>query len=88
VQARAFRTGLAAPRSDSGGETRLARVLFETDTVSAGNTEACFAFYEKYAPPWWQLTPESSLDVRKGNYERLFDEARRRVRVWEKANVP
>jgi hypothetical protein len=25
--------------------------------------------------------------VRKGNYERLFDEARRRVRAWEKENV-
>jgi len=25
--------------------------------------------------------------VRKGNYERIFDEARRRVRAWEKANI-
>jgi hypothetical protein len=28
-----------------------------------------------------------SLKFRKGNYERLFDEARRKVRAWEKANV-
>jgi len=24
--------------------------------------------------------------VRKGNYERLFDKARRRVRAWERAD--
>jgi hypothetical protein len=26
--------------------------------------------------------------IRKGNYERIFDEGRRRVRAWELANVP
>jgi len=26
--------------------------------------------------------------VRKGNYERIFDEGRRKVRAWEKANAP
>ena len=25
--------------------------------------------------------------IRKGNYERLFDAARTKVRAWEKANV-
>jgi hypothetical protein len=25
--------------------------------------------------------------VRKANYERIFDEARRRVREWERVNV-
>jgi hypothetical protein len=25
--------------------------------------------------------------VRSGNYQRIFDEGRRRVRAWEKANV-
>ena len=34
-----------------------------------------------------RLTPEASLKVRKGNYERIFDEGRRRVRAWEAANV-
>ena len=34
-----------------------------------------------------QLTPDASLKVRKGNYERLFDEGRQRVRAWEAANV-
>jgi hypothetical protein len=41
-----------------------------------------------YAPLWKALTPEASAKIRKGNYERLFDEARRRVRAWESANVP
>jgi hypothetical protein len=36
---------------------------------------------------WRQLTPQASLSVRKGNYERIFDEGRRRVRAWEAANV-
>ena len=40
-----------------------------------------------YAPLFAQLTPEASDKLRKGNYERLFDQARLRVRAWEKANV-
>jgi hypothetical protein len=40
-----------------------------------------------YAPLFAKLSPEASEKLRKGNYERLFDEARRRVRAWEKANV-
>jgi hypothetical protein len=46
-----------------------------------------FAVYDMWAPIWRLLTPETSRKVRIGNYERLFDEARRRVRAWEKANV-
>ena len=37
-----------------------------------------------YAPLWKALTPEASRQVRIGNYERLFDEGRRRVREWER----
>ena len=39
------------------------------------------------APLWPQLTPAASRKVRIGNYERLFDAARTRVRAWEKNNV-
>ena len=46
-----------------------------------------FAVFDMWAPVWAQLTPEASLKVRKGNYQRIFDEGRRRVRAWEKANV-
>jgi hypothetical protein len=40
-----------------------------------------------YVPLFDKLTPEASEKLRKGNYERLFDEARRRVRAWEQAHV-
>ena len=33
------------------------------------------------------LPPDLSEKLRKGNYTRLFDEARQRVRAWEKVNV-
>jgi hypothetical protein len=33
------------------------------------------------------MTPEASLKVHKGNYERIFDEGRRKVRAWETGNV-
>jgi hypothetical protein len=36
---------------------------------------------------WDLLSKETSEKVRKRNYERIFDEARRRVRAWELANV-
>jgi hypothetical protein len=38
-----------------------------------------------WQPVWSRLTPDASAKTKKGNYERLFDEARRRVRGWEKA---
>ena len=63
------------------------RFLFGTDTVAPADPKAYYGVYEMYAPLWRQLTPEASQKVRKGNYERLFDEARRRVRAWERAHA-
>ncbi len=63
------------------------RILFGTDTVAPAGPGPYFAVYEMWAPVWRLLTPEASAKVRKGNYERIFDEARRKVRAWEKANV-
>jgi hypothetical protein len=63
------------------------RFLFGTDTVAPSGPTPYFAVYDLWAPIWRLLTPETSRKVRTGNYERLFDEARRRVRAWEKANV-
>ena len=62
------------------------RFLFGTDTVAPASPEAYYAVYEKYAPLWKMLTPAASAQVRRGNYERLFDEGRRRVRAWEAAH--
>jgi hypothetical protein len=63
------------------------RFLFGTDEVAPPNQVAYLRIYDQYAPLFAQLTPTARDQVVKGNYERLFDEARRRVRAWEKANV-
>ncbi len=60
------------------------RFLFGSDVVAPRDPAQYFAVYESYRPLWSLLTAEASAKVRKGNYERLFDEARRRVRAWER----
>ena len=63
------------------------RFLFGTDTVAPASPAAYYAVFDMWDPVWRQLTPETSLKVRKGNYERIFNEGRRRVREWERLNV-
>lgn len=63
------------------------RFLFGTDEVASKDQGSYLRIFDMYQPLFAQLTPEASEKLRKGNYERLFDEARRRVRAWEKANV-
>jgi len=63
------------------------RFLFGTDEVAPTDQTAYLKVASLYEPLFARLTPEASEQVRKGNYVRLFDEARRRVRAWEKANV-
>lgn len=63
------------------------RFLFGTDVVAPKSADAMIEVYDLYKPLWAALTPEASAKVRKGNYERLFDEASRKVRAWEKANI-
>jgi len=63
------------------------RFLFGTDTVAPSGPAPYFAVFDMWAPVWQRLTPDASLKVRKGNYERLFDQGRQRVRAWEAANV-
>ena len=63
------------------------RFLFGTDNVAPADQAAQLRVYELWAPIWAQLTPEASLKVRKGNYERIFDAARAKVRAWEAANL-
>jgi len=59
------------------------RFLFGTDEVAPRNQEQYLRVYEQYAPLWKALTQEASEQIRKGNYERLFDQGRRNVRAWE-----
>jgi predicted TIM-barrel fold metal-dependent hydrolase len=63
------------------------RFLFGTDEVAPKDRAGYLHIYDMYAPLFAQLTNEASEKLRKGNYERLFDQARREVRAWEKANV-
>ena len=63
------------------------RFLFGTDEVAPTEQGKYLKVYDMYAPLFARLTPEASEKVRKGNYERLFDQARVRVRQWEKANT-
>jgi hypothetical protein len=63
------------------------RFLFGTDTVAPASAAAYFAVFDMWDPIWRRLTPEASLQVRKGNYERMFDQGRRRVREWERLNL-
>ena len=59
------------------------RFLFGTDTVAPQGPGPYFAVFDMWAPVFRLLTPEASLKVRKGNYQRIFDEGRRKVRNWE-----
>ena len=63
------------------------RFLFGSDVVAPTSLDAPMAVYNAYQPLWNALTPEASQKVRLGNYQRLFDAARVKVRAWEKANV-
>jgi hypothetical protein len=63
------------------------RFLFGTDTVSPAGPAPYFAVFDMWAPIWSRLTEDASLKIRTGNYERIFDAGRLRVRAWEKANV-
>lgn len=63
------------------------RFLFGSDVVAPSSTDAIVAVYKLYAPLWSALPPDVSEKVRKGNYERIFDTARTKVRAWEQKHV-
>jgi hypothetical protein len=63
------------------------RFLFGTDEVSPSDQESYLKVYRMYAPLFAQLTPEAREKLLKGNYQRLFDAARVKVRKWEAAHT-
>jgi predicted TIM-barrel fold metal-dependent hydrolase len=63
------------------------RFLFGTDEMAPANQNAYLKVYYMYAPLFAKLTPQTKEKLLKGNYERLFNAARLKVRAWEKANV-
>ncbi len=82
---------IATPQSISNSAKLLNsypnRFLFGSDVVAPPDQKFYNAVYEMYEPLWKALTPDASEKVRKGNYLRLFDGARIKVRAWEKANI-
>jgi predicted TIM-barrel fold metal-dependent hydrolase len=63
------------------------RFLFGSDVVAPKSIDSPMAVYHAYDPLWKALRPETMRKVTMENYERIFDDARRKVRAWEKANV-
>ena len=63
------------------------RFLFGTDEVAPPNQQQYLRVYYQYDPLWKRLVEKTSEKVRKGNYERLFDDARQKVRAWERSHA-
>jgi hypothetical protein len=63
------------------------RFLFGTDEVAPPDQATYMRVYEQYQPLWKLLRAETSRKVRLENYERLFDQARHKVRNWERLHV-
>jgi hypothetical protein len=63
------------------------RFLFGTDEVAPKTEAAYMRVFEIYRPLWNSLSPQTSEKVRKANYERIFNEARRKVRDWERVHA-
>lgn len=63
------------------------RFLFGTDEVAPPDQQTYLRVYYQYDPLWKLLNNQASEKVRKGNYERIFDSARQKVRAWESAHM-
>ena len=63
------------------------RFLMGTDEVAPSDQSSYLKILDMYKPLFEKLTPEAKQKLLKGNYERLFDAARVKVRAWEKAHV-
>ena len=63
------------------------RFLFGTDEVAPRDWTAYSRVFHQYEPLWKSLDAETSQKVRRGNYERVFNEGRRKVRNWESTHV-
>jgi predicted TIM-barrel fold metal-dependent hydrolase len=60
------------------------RFLFGTDEVAPDSQEKYLKVFHQYEPIWNSLSKETGEKIKIKNYERIFDQARRRVRAWEK----
>jgi len=63
------------------------RFLFGTDCVAPKSQKSMTDVFHRYDPLWKVLRPEASRMVRLENHERLFDQAEKDTRAWERANA-
>jgi hypothetical protein len=63
------------------------RFLFGTDVIAPSDPEKYFGVYHLYDRLFAALSPKAGEALRKGNYTRLFDQAREKVRAWERAHA-
>ena len=63
------------------------RFLFGTDEVAPADQEKYLKVYNMYQPLFAQLTTEAKQKLLMGNYARLFDAARIKVRTWEQQHA-
>ena len=63
------------------------RFLFGTDAAAPRDQSDYFKIFSQYDPLWKQLTEPTLRKLRLANYERIFDQARGKVRNWERAHV-
>ena len=63
------------------------RFLMGTDEVAPQDQASYLKIIDMYKPILERLNPEAREKIMKGNYERLFDAARIKVRAWEKAHA-
>jgi len=63
------------------------RFLFGSDAVAPKTQSDHLKTYEAYRPLWERLDETTVAKVRMKNYERIFDQARVKVRAWEAKNA-
>ena len=63
------------------------RFLFGTDAAAPRDQSEYLKVFYQYGPLWKLLSEQTLRKLRLANYQRIFDEARRKVRSWERAHV-
>jgi predicted TIM-barrel fold metal-dependent hydrolase len=64
------------------------RFLFGTDVVAPASQSDYLKVFHQYRPLWNSLPAAARDKVLKQNYERIFDDARHKVRKWESTHRP
>ncbi|HVU30284.1 MAG TPA: amidohydrolase family protein [Sphingomicrobium sp.] len=63
------------------------RFLFGTDNVAPAGIDSNLRVFHLWDPVFAKVRPETKQAILFGNYERIFDAARVRVRAWERVHA-